>query len=122
MGEVEIDAEVEAFLAGAERRERHYRLLADHLLVLQSMGWKVKDIEAVHARVNEKLRSLGKWSDIDEAVLDCVDYAFNDDQPVEKIAEFIFILKESGCSDSDLDVVKTRVFEEWSKRSDAQLN
>ena len=61
-------------------------------------------------------------TDIAEAVQDCVEYAFDEDWPVEKIAEFIFILKASGWSDADLDAVKTRVFEEWSKRSDAQLN
>ena len=61
-------------------------------------------------------------TDTAEAVQDCVEYAFDDDQPLLKIADFISILKESGWSDADIDLVKTTVLAEWERRRSSALN
>jgi hypothetical protein len=54
--------------------------------------------------------------ELTEAVQDCVDFAFDDARPFLKIADFLFILSEAGWSEEDLDAVKARVLNEWSRR------
>ena len=61
-------------------------------------------------------------NNIADAVKDCVEYALGDDRPFQKIADFLFILKEAGWSEGDLDAVKARVLDEWSRRRNSELN